>query len=73
MRNTVFICLILSTSSEALITTGFATFLPKFIENQFGLTSSFAATIGGKMLPLFSFTLIIYCATLNVKYMCIYV
>ncbi|XP_063101593.1 solute carrier organic anion transporter family member 4C1 isoform X1 [Cavia porcellus] len=50
MRNTVFICLILSTSSEALITTGFATFLPKFIENQFGLTSSFAATIGGAVL-----------------------
>ncbi|KAM5299340.1 LOW QUALITY PROTEIN: solute carrier organic anion transporter family member 4C1 [Ctenodactylus gundi] len=47
MRNTVFICLVLSTASEALITTGFATFLPKFIENQFGLTSSFAATIGG--------------------------
>ncbi|EHB07378.1 Solute carrier organic anion transporter family member 4C1 [Heterocephalus glaber] len=50
MRNTVFICLVLSTSSEGLITTGFATFLPKFIENQFGLTSSFAATIGGAVL-----------------------
>ncbi|XP_063102832.1 solute carrier organic anion transporter family member 4C1-like [Cavia porcellus] len=46
MRNTVFIC----TSSEALITTGFAIFLPKFIENQFGLTSSFAATIRGAVL-----------------------
>ncbi|KAG8505414.1 Solute carrier organic anion transporter family member 4C1, partial [Galemys pyrenaicus] len=32
---------------EALVTTGFATFLPKFIENQFGLSSSFAATLGG--------------------------
>ncbi|XP_023564382.1 solute carrier organic anion transporter family member 4C1 [Octodon degus] len=50
MRNTVFVCLVLSTSSEALITTGFATFLPKLIENQFGLTSSFAATIGGAVL-----------------------
>uniref|UniRef100_A0A8C6HJ09 Solute carrier organic anion transporter family member n=1 Tax=Mus spicilegus TaxID=10103 RepID=A0A8C6HJ09_MUSSI len=50
MRNTVFICLVLSTTSEALITTGFATFLPKFIENQFGLTSSFAATLGGAVL-----------------------
>ncbi|XP_008574554.1 PREDICTED: solute carrier organic anion transporter family member 4C1, partial [Galeopterus variegatus] len=50
MRNTVFICLALSTSSEALISTGFATFLPKYIENQFGLTSSFAATLGGAVL-----------------------
>ncbi|XP_006913310.1 solute carrier organic anion transporter family member 4C1 [Pteropus alecto] len=50
MRNTVFMCLVISTSSEALVTTGFATFLPKFIENQFGLSSSFAATLGGAVL-----------------------
>uniref|UniRef100_A0A8P0T2A9 Solute carrier organic anion transporter family member n=1 Tax=Canis lupus familiaris TaxID=9615 RepID=A0A8P0T2A9_CANLF len=50
MGNTVFMCLVLSTSSEALITTGFATFLPKFIENQFGLSSSFAATLAGAVL-----------------------
>ncbi|XP_027461732.1 solute carrier organic anion transporter family member 4C1 isoform X2 [Zalophus californianus] len=50
MRNTVFMCLVLSTASEALITTGFATFLPKFIENQFGLSSSFAATLAGAVL-----------------------
>ncbi|XP_008057358.1 solute carrier organic anion transporter family member 4C1 [Carlito syrichta] len=50
MKNTVFMCLVLSTSSEALVTTGFATFLPKYIENQFGLTSSFAATLGGAIL-----------------------
>ncbi|XP_003788998.1 solute carrier organic anion transporter family member 4C1 [Otolemur garnettii] len=50
MKNTVFVCLVLSSSSEALVTTGFATFLPKFIENQFGLTSSFAATLGGAVL-----------------------
>lgn len=53
MKNTVFMCLVISTSSEALITTGFATFLPKFIENQFGLSSSFAATLGGKIFSLF--------------------
>ncbi|XP_022360638.1 solute carrier organic anion transporter family member 4C1 [Enhydra lutris kenyoni] len=47
MGNAVFMCLVISTSSEALITTGFATFLPKFIENQFGLSSSFAATLAG--------------------------
>ncbi|XP_006872378.1 PREDICTED: solute carrier organic anion transporter family member 4C1-like [Chrysochloris asiatica] len=50
MRNTVFMCLVLSTTSEALVTTGFATFLPKFIENQFGVSSSFAATLGGAVL-----------------------
>uniref|UniRef100_UPI001659603B solute carrier organic anion transporter family member 4C1-like n=1 Tax=Halichoerus grypus TaxID=9711 RepID=UPI001659603B len=50
IRNTVFMCLVLSTASEALITTGFATFLPKFIENQFGLSSSFAATLAGAVL-----------------------
>lgn len=53
-------CLVFSTSSEGLITTGFATFLPKFIENQFGLSSSFAATLGGKpFFSLFRFNLII--------------
>ncbi|XP_051850254.1 solute carrier organic anion transporter family member 4C1-like [Antechinus flavipes] len=50
LKNPVFLCLALSTSTEALITTGFATFLPKFIENQFGLSSSFAATLGGVVL-----------------------
>ncbi|XP_007940688.1 solute carrier organic anion transporter family member 4C1 [Orycteropus afer afer] len=50
IRNTVFMCLVLSTTSEALVTTGFATFLPKFIENQFGLSSSFAATLAGAVL-----------------------
>ncbi|XP_036165930.1 solute carrier organic anion transporter family member 4C1 isoform X2 [Myotis myotis] len=50
LRNTVFMCLVISTSTEALVTTGFATFLPKFIENQFGLSSSFAATLGGAVL-----------------------
>ncbi|KAM9078782.1 LOW QUALITY PROTEIN: solute carrier organic anion transporter family member 4C1-like [Megaptera novaeangliae] len=49
-RNTVFMCLVLSTCSEALVTTGFATFLPKFIENQFGLSSSSAATLAGTVL-----------------------
>ncbi|XP_043834592.1 solute carrier organic anion transporter family member 4C1-like [Dromiciops gliroides] len=50
LRNPVFMCLALSTATEALISTGFATFLPKFIENQFGLSSSFAATLGGVIL-----------------------
>ncbi|XP_027512667.1 solute carrier organic anion transporter family member 4C1 isoform X2 [Corapipo altera] len=50
LRNPVLMCLIIASSSEALVTTGFATFLPKFIENQFGKTSSFSATLGGLVL-----------------------
>uniref|UniRef100_A0A663MTA5 Kazal-like domain-containing protein n=1 Tax=Athene cunicularia TaxID=194338 RepID=A0A663MTA5_ATHCN len=42
--------LIIASSSEALVATGFATFLPKFIENQFGKTSSFSATLAGLVL-----------------------
>ncbi|NXK41189.1 SO4C1 protein, partial [Piprites chloris] len=50
LRNPVLMCLIIASASEALVTTGFATFLPKFIENQFGKTSSFSATLGGLVL-----------------------
>uniref|UniRef100_A0A8C8BD65 Solute carrier organic anion transporter family member n=1 Tax=Otus sunia TaxID=257818 RepID=A0A8C8BD65_9STRI len=48
--NPVLMSLIIASSSEALVATGFATFLPKFIENQFGKTSSFSATLGGLVL-----------------------
>ncbi|RMC18120.1 hypothetical protein DUI87_04999 [Hirundo rustica rustica] len=47
LRNPVLMSLIIASSSEALVATGFATFLPKFIENQFGKSSSFSATLGG--------------------------
>ncbi|NWV13457.1 SO4C1 protein, partial [Ptilonorhynchus violaceus] len=50
LRNPVLMSLILASSSEALVATGFATFLPKFIENQFGKSSSFSATLGGLVL-----------------------
>ncbi|XP_054254000.1 solute carrier organic anion transporter family member 4C1 [Indicator indicator] len=50
LKNPVLMSLILASSSEALVATGFATFLPKFIENQFGKTSSFSATLGGLVL-----------------------
>ncbi|NWI84515.1 SO4C1 protein, partial [Pitta sordida] len=50
LRNPVFMSLIIASSSEALVATGFATFLPKFIENQFGKSSSFSATLGGFVL-----------------------
>uniref|UniRef100_A0A663MW90 Solute carrier organic anion transporter family member n=1 Tax=Athene cunicularia TaxID=194338 RepID=A0A663MW90_ATHCN len=48
--NPVLMSLIIASSSEALVATGFATFLPKFIENQFGKTSSFSATLAGLVL-----------------------
>ncbi|NXU59238.1 SO4C1 protein, partial [Turnix velox] len=50
LKNPVLMCLIIASSSEALVATGFATFLPKFIENQFGKTSSFSATLAGLVL-----------------------
>ncbi|XP_021236347.1 solute carrier organic anion transporter family member 4C1 isoform X1 [Numida meleagris] len=50
LKNPVLMSLIIASTSEALVTTGFATFLPKFIENQFGKTSSFSATLGGLVL-----------------------
>ncbi|KAM6473200.1 solute carrier organic anion transporter family member 4C1 [Liasis olivaceus] len=50
LRNPVLMCLVIAAALEALVTTGFATFLPKFIENQFGYTSSYSATLGGLVL-----------------------
>uniref|UniRef100_A0A8C3JWC8 Solute carrier organic anion transporter family member n=1 Tax=Calidris pygmaea TaxID=425635 RepID=A0A8C3JWC8_9CHAR len=50
LKNPVLMSLIIASSSEALVATGFATFLPKFIENQFGKTSSFSAILGGLVL-----------------------
>ncbi|XP_020650078.1 solute carrier organic anion transporter family member 4C1 [Pogona vitticeps] len=50
LRNPVLMCLVAAAALEALVATGFATFLPKFIENQFGYTSSYSATLGGLVL-----------------------
>ncbi|KAG8598281.1 hypothetical protein GDO81_002544 [Engystomops pustulosus] len=50
VKNPVLMALTFASCADALITTGFATFLPKFIENQFSLTSSFAAILGGGVL-----------------------
>uniref|UniRef100_A0A8V5H5A5 Uncharacterized protein n=1 Tax=Melopsittacus undulatus TaxID=13146 RepID=A0A8V5H5A5_MELUD len=47
VKNPVLMSLIVASTSEALVATGFATFLPKLIENQFGKTSSFSATLAG--------------------------
>ncbi|XP_062484484.1 solute carrier organic anion transporter family member 4C1 isoform X2 [Pezoporus occidentalis] len=50
VKNPVLMSLIVASTSEALVATGFATFLPKLIENQFGKTSSFSATLAGLVL-----------------------
>ncbi|XP_067425009.1 solute carrier organic anion transporter family member 4C1-like [Emydura macquarii macquarii] len=50
LKNPVLMCLIIASSTEALVATGFATFLPKYIENQFGQSSSYSATLGGLVL-----------------------
>ncbi|XP_053555703.1 solute carrier organic anion transporter family member 4C1-like [Bombina bombina] len=50
LKNPVLMSLTFASCTDALITTGFSTFLPKVIENQFSLTSSFAAILGGGVL-----------------------
>ncbi|XP_072137429.1 solute carrier organic anion transporter family member 4C1-like [Mobula birostris] len=50
MKNPVFLCLTAASCSEGLVITGFVTFLPKFIENQFSQTASLAAILGGATL-----------------------
>lgn len=57
LKNPVLMCLVLASAVEALVATGFATFLPKFIENQFGFSSSYAATLGGNVFIYFIFVL----------------
>ncbi|XP_078468574.1 solute carrier organic anion transporter family member 4C1-like isoform X1 [Lampetra planeri] len=47
VKNAVFMCVTVAGSTEGLVVAGFITFMPKFIENQFGQTSSFAALLGG--------------------------
>lgn len=46
--NPVFMFLTLAGCSEGLATAGFATFLPKFIQNQFTKTPANAAFLTGK-------------------------
>ena len=49
LKNPVFVCLTLAGCTEAMIITGFATFLPKFIQNQFSKTATQAALITGAL------------------------
>ncbi|XP_041041264.1 solute carrier organic anion transporter family member 4C1-like [Carcharodon carcharias] len=50
LRNPVFMALVIAGTTESLVITGFVTFMPKYIENQFGLTASLAAILGGAVL-----------------------
>ncbi|MBN3325234.1 SO4C1 protein, partial [Atractosteus spatula] len=50
LKNPVFMCLSITISMEGFLMTGLATFMPKYIENQYGTTSSSAATLGGSVL-----------------------
>lgn len=45
--NKPYIFTILAATSEALVTNGFAVFLPKFIQSQFSITASEASFISG--------------------------
>ncbi|MBN3310729.1 SO4C1 protein, partial [Amia calva] len=50
VKNPVFVCLSIAASMEGFLIGGLATFIPKYIENQFGTTSSYAALLGGFVL-----------------------
>uniref|UniRef100_G3U8E9 Solute carrier organic anion transporter family member n=1 Tax=Loxodonta africana TaxID=9785 RepID=G3U8E9_LOXAF len=50
MKNQVFVCLALSRATENLLVIGVSEFLPKYIENQYELTPTVAATLAGLVL-----------------------
>lgn len=47
-----FLFVSLSYTAESAIVTAFITFIPKFIESQFGIPASNASIYTGKALPL---------------------
>ncbi|XP_013383827.1 solute carrier organic anion transporter family member 4C1, partial [Lingula anatina] len=47
LKNPTFVFVTLAGCTEGLVTSGFATFLPKLLQNQFGLTASWAAMLTG--------------------------
>ena len=53
--------------SEAILTSGFSTFMPKFIENEYGQTAGVAAMIGGEIYGIAMFLLKTHTVTLNAK------
>ncbi|KAL3892416.1 hypothetical protein ACJMK2_004626 [Sinanodonta woodiana] len=49
LRIPPFLPIALAGASEGLITSGFATFMPKYIQNQFGVTAGWASMLTGFM------------------------
>ncbi|XP_064597330.1 solute carrier organic anion transporter family member 4C1-like [Liolophura sinensis] len=47
IKNPTFLLTTLAASTEGIVVSGFATFVPKFIQNQYGQTASFAAVLTG--------------------------
>jgi organic anion transporter 4C len=50
IRNAPFVFTMLAGASEGILTSGFATFVPKYIQNRFGVSSGSAAFYTGKNL-----------------------
>uniref|UniRef100_A0A8C4RZH6 Solute carrier organic anion transporter family member n=1 Tax=Erpetoichthys calabaricus TaxID=27687 RepID=A0A8C4RZH6_ERPCA len=50
LKNKVFMCLTGASCFDGLLITSLATFMPKYIENQYGRTSNEAALLGGLVL-----------------------
>ncbi|XP_077990231.1 solute carrier organic anion transporter family member 4C1-like [Glandiceps talaboti] len=46
-RNPTYLCLTASSCTEGLLIGGFTSFMPKFVENQFGVTAALAAALVG--------------------------
>ena len=48
LQNPPFLFTMLAGASEGILTSGFATFVPKFIQNHFSVTAATAALYTGK-------------------------
>ena len=53
LRNPPFLFTVLAGASEGILTSGFATFVPKFIQNHFGVTAARAALYTGLYMYVF--------------------
>ncbi|XP_052249531.1 solute carrier organic anion transporter family member 4C1-like [Dreissena polymorpha] len=49
LKNPPFLCSTLAVATEGMIASGLSTFMPKFIQNQFGVTAGWAAMLTGFM------------------------
>ena len=48
IKNAPFVFTMLAGATEGILTSGFATFVPKYIQNQFGVSSASAAFYTGR-------------------------